>query len=66
MAFIAALLSAIIRKIPLENCGCFGNGSGIHFTPVQALIFDLFLWVLFAISWRFRTQGPRLDKVFDA
>jgi hypothetical protein len=35
MAFIAALLSAIVRKIPLENCGCFGNGSGVHFTPIQ-------------------------------
>ena len=45
--FIALLGSAMIRKINLENCGCFG--VGIHLTPLQAFSLDscLFLALLY-------------------
>ena len=50
-SFLSLLISAILRKIDLVNCGCFGEG--IHLTPIQALTLDsclLLLLVYFASS----------------
>jgi len=41
--FIGALLSATLRGIPLENCGCFG--SSLHLRPSMAMAFDACLLV---------------------
>ncbi len=62
--FVVALSSAFFRHIPLKNCGCFGEAHGLSFTPVQALFFDLFLWVLFFYLWQVRRGGAALDDVF--
>ena len=54
-AFIGALLSALLRKIPLENCGCFG--SSIHLSPVVAMASDFCL--MMAAAWLARQEpGP--------
>jgi uncharacterized membrane protein YphA (DoxX/SURF4 family) len=44
--FLAALGSVLARGIPIPNCGCFGDA--MHFTPLQALLFDS---VMGALSW---------------
>jgi uncharacterized membrane protein YphA (DoxX/SURF4 family) len=44
--FLAALGSVVVRGIPLPNCGCFGDA--MHFTPVQAMIFDS---TMLALCW---------------
>jgi uncharacterized membrane protein YphA (DoxX/SURF4 family) len=36
--FLTALGSALLRKIPLPNCGCFGDGW--HFSTGHAFLFD--------------------------
>lgn len=40
-AFIGAILSTLWRGIPLENCGCFGQG--VHLSPKQAVALDAVL-----------------------
>ena len=44
--FLAALGAGVARGIPIPNCGCFGDA--MHFTPVQALLFDTLMG---ALSW---------------
>ena len=44
--FLAALGSVVARGIPIPNCGCFGDA--MHFTPLQALLFDS---AMGALSW---------------
>lgn len=39
--FIIALVSAILRKIPIEDCGCYG--SSIHLSPRMAVLVNTFL-----------------------
>ncbi len=65
MVFIAVLSSAILRKLPLESCGCFGEALSLK--PSHMLAFDLALWALFAlsiISLR-RMSALSLDRFFD-
>lgn len=38
-SFVFALGAAIVRHIPLENCGCFG--SGFHLDPRYGIFFDI-------------------------
>ncbi len=45
--FIGVLSSAIIRKLPLEDCGCFGDK--ISFSVPQTLLLDLILWGAFLL-----------------
>jgi len=47
--FISALVSTVLRGIPLESCGCFG---GIHLTPPQALALDSVLLCLAYLAYR--------------
>lgn len=53
--FMFALLSAIIRRVPLENCGCFGKS--IHLTPPQAIMMDAALFLMAIIAYK---RGRRL------
>lgn len=64
-AFIAAIASTLIRKLPLEDCGCFGEA--LHLSPKQVLLLDGALWVLFALLLIFmsRVRALSLDKYFD-
>jgi len=50
LSFILAILSALVRNIPLENCGCFG--SMIELTPLQALGLDAVLLMLAVVAFR--------------
>ena len=52
--FIVAIASTLLRKIPLESCGCFGGA--IHLSPPQALTLDC---ALFSASlWARRRATP--------
>ena len=55
VSFVFALIAVRAKGIELPNCGCFGDA--IHFTPLQALLFDS---VMGALSWTaFRAgSGP--------
>jgi uncharacterized membrane protein YphA (DoxX/SURF4 family) len=59
--FLLALLSVIARGIELPNCGCFGDG--VHFTPPQALLFDLALVSLCFVSWKAGDSKLSLDSL---
>ena len=63
--FIAALASAMIRKLPLEACGCFGESFSLK--PNQMLWVDIGLWLLFMAMAGFfdHTLSFSLDKKFD-
>lgn len=37
--FVSVLAQAILRKVPLNDCGCFGQ-VGPHLQPIQALSLD--------------------------
>ena len=43
--FELVLMSVIARNIDLASCGCYG-AYGPHFTPRQAIVFDLALIVM--------------------
>ncbi|MBI4061334.1 MAG: DoxX family membrane protein [Elusimicrobia bacterium] len=59
-AFLLALLSALLRGIPLPNCGCFGDAA--HFTPLQALLLDLGLAALCWSAWKSAPARWSLDS----
>ena len=49
--FLVAIVFALIRGIPIHDCGCFGEGSGAPALPIQATLgldmalFFVFLWM---------------------
>jgi hypothetical protein len=45
-AFIFALTSVLIRKIPIGDCGCFGEGIA-PLAPSQTLAIDIVLCAIF-------------------
>jgi len=51
--FLLALANVKAKGIELPNCGCFGDA--IHFTPVQAFVFDSLLIALCFAAWK---AGP--------
>jgi len=59
-AFLFALINVKAKGIELPNCGCFGDA--IHFTPVQALLFDSFLVSLCFLAWRSAPASWSLDS----
>jgi uncharacterized membrane protein YphA (DoxX/SURF4 family) len=58
--FIVFLTQALVRRLSLEDCGCFGR-LGPSLKPSQTLLLDV---VLLALAvWMYRNpSGPRLDK----
>lgn len=62
--FIGILSSALIRKLPIQSCGCFGEA--IPFTLPQMLCIDISLWGLFLLYF-LKGQSlslPGLDRFF--
>ena len=59
-AFLFALASVKAKGIQLPNCGCFGDA--IHFTPAQALMFDLGMAVLCWLAWKSAPAALSLDS----
>jgi uncharacterized membrane protein YphA (DoxX/SURF4 family) len=58
--FLAALGSVVARGIPIPNCGCFGDA--MHFTPVQAFLFDSVMGALSWTAFRFGAGPASLDS----
>jgi len=48
--FLLALASVKAKGIQLPNCGCFGDA--VHFTPLQACLFDSVLLGLTWLAWK--------------
>ncbi len=63
--FIAAVASAIVRKLSLEDCGCFG--PKVSLSLPQVLLLDTGLWVVFALLMVFaaRARAFSLDGYFE-
>ncbi|MBI3289218.1 MAG: DoxX family protein [Elusimicrobia bacterium] len=59
-AFLAALLSVQVRGIELPTCGCFGDS--LHFTTLQALLFDSALAGLSFLAWKSAPAPLSLDS----
>ena len=60
--FIAALVSALARKLPIESCGCFGEAIALSLPKILTL--DIFLWILFLTFFVLRRSLdlPGLDR----
>lgn len=50
LTFIAVVGQALVRKIPIHSCGCFGDG--IHLSPWMVLAVDSLVWVVLTIGIR--------------
>lgn len=63
-SFIGIVGQALIRKLPIENCGCFGEGIHLPLWAVFAL--DIALWAAFLGLWKARKQTGRrgLDALY--
>jgi uncharacterized membrane protein YphA (DoxX/SURF4 family) len=59
-AFLCGLISVQAKGIQLPNCGCFGDA--VHFTPIQALLFDTCLAVGCWLAWRSAPAPLSLDS----
>ncbi len=59
-AFLLALASVQLKGIQLPNCGCFGDA--VHFTPLQALLFDSGLLALCGLAWKSAPAAMSLDS----
>src|SRR3989338_4742956 len=60
-AFIGILASAIARKLPIEECGCFGEALSLSLPKMLAV--DISLWILFLIFFlcSSRVKVPSMD-----
>ncbi len=58
-SFIALLVSAIARRLPIQDCGCFGDW--IHLSPQQTLGIDIVLWSIFALLWKRTEDASRMS-----
>ena len=62
--FLGVLASALARKLPLDQCGCFGKQVSIPLPVMLAL--DAALWALFLLSFLLRRKPvPSLDSFFE-
>jgi uncharacterized membrane protein YphA (DoxX/SURF4 family) len=58
--FLLALATVKLKGIELPNCGCFGDE--IHFTPIQALLFDSVLAACCWLAWESAPSSLSLDS----
>lgn len=65
-AFIFAIITALVRKLPIDSCGCFGEA--VKFTLPQILAVDGVLWVFFLVLFLAGARAglPGLDRSFRA
>ena len=63
-SFIGVVGSALFRKLPIEDCGCFGEK--LSFPLKGILIFDMVLWAMLLLLVFFNRQlmGFSLDSYF--
>lgn len=64
-AFIGVLASAIARKLPIQECGCFGEALSLSLPKMLAV--DISIWVLFLVFFlgSKRVKLPSLDVSMD-
>ena len=64
-SFILIVGQALLRGLPIDQCGCFGES--IHILPQQIIVFDSFM--LLAIFWLIRNPSKArilsLDQKFN-
>jgi uncharacterized membrane protein YphA (DoxX/SURF4 family) len=64
--FIFVLVSARIRGLELQDCGCFGDSAGFKLSPAQTLWLDAGLFLSFAALWRLPGRDAfSLDRLFE-
>ncbi len=63
--FIGVVASALIRRIPVGDCGCFGGSFSL--SPSQVLFLDIGLWAAFAVLIVFHKRAVlfSLDNHFE-
>ncbi len=63
--FIGVLASAMIRRLPIRECGCFGESFSLP--PGWMLCLDILLWCVFMGLSRYfqHTRSCGLDKKFE-
>ena len=63
--FIGVISSALFRRLPIQDCGCFGDSFSLQ--PQQTLLLDIALWIVFMFLAAYfnRTQYFSLDNLFD-
>ena len=63
LLFILALGSALARRIPMKDCGCFGERFSL---PIWAtFILDGVFWAAFWVFWRSKNRFFSLDSAFQ-
>lgn len=60
--FMIAILSTLLRGVPLKDCGCFGEG--VHIPPQATLALDIILFLIFYWMHRKKEEAGRfgLDR----
>ncbi len=61
--FLFALISARVRALNIDDCGCFGQ-IGLHLTPLQAIFMDGILFVAILLCLQDRCRWWSLDGMF--
>jgi uncharacterized membrane protein YphA (DoxX/SURF4 family) len=59
--FVAVLAQAILRKLPLRDCGCFGQ-VGPALQPIQSLCMDAVLFVFCVLVFLDSEQKVSVDR----
>lgn len=59
-SFLFALILVQAKGIQLPNCGCLGDA--VHFTPLQAMLFDTCLSALCWLTWKSAPARLSLDS----
>lgn len=60
--FIVVLSRALLLKIPIENCGCFG--AALHLDPIVTLGIDVSFFILTLFLYFAKPSALRLESVF--
>lgn len=60
--FVIVVGQALIRRLPIESCGCFGDG--VHIPPMMVLTADFLIWLF--LSYCIRNRSAAVRWSFDA
>ena len=63
--FIGVVGSALVRRLPIQECGCFGDSFSLQ--PQQILWLDIALWLVFMFMAAYfdSARSFSLDRYFD-